>query len=127
MRNFNINISARNIELTEAVNDYARKKVLMVEKYIDADKDAGIFAQVELGKEVRNQMSGDIFIAEINLDIAGEVLNAKTEKGDLYAAIDEMKDEITRLIRRNKNKRRDLFRKGALKMKEMVRGLSGRK
>ncbi len=114
------------MKLTESVEDYARKKVKSLEKLLGADEEAGIFAQVELGKEVRDQMSGDIFVANIDLDIAGEVHHVEVEQSDLYAAIDEMKDEMARVIRTSQEKKRDLFRRGSLKIKEMLRGLSGK-
>ena len=126
MTNINISIKSRNIELTGPVEKYARKKVSSLEKHITADEDASIFAQVELGKEVRDQMTGDIFVASIDLDIAGEVHHVEVEQNDLYAAIDEMKDEMTRVVRSSQDKKRDLFRRGSLKLKEMIRGLSGK-
>ena len=126
MGRINISIRGRNIDLTDAVEDYARKKIDMLEKHISAPEDAGIFAHVELGKEVRDQMSGDIFVAVIDLDIAGEVHHVESERGDLYAAIDEMRDEVMRVLKRSQGKRRDLFRRGALRIKEMIRGLSNR-
>ncbi len=126
MSEINISIKGRNMKLTEAVEDYAIKKVKTLEKHISADEEAGIFAQVELGKEVRDQISGDVFVATIDLDIAGEVHHVEVEQGDLYAAIDEMKDEMTRVVRTSQEKKRDLFRRGSLKIKEMLRGLSGK-
>ncbi len=126
MENININIKGRNIKLTEAVEDYARKKISSLEKHITNDPEAGIFVQVELGKEVRDQMSGDIFVAAMDLDIAGEVHHVEVEQGDLYAAIDEMKDEMIRVVRGSRDKKRDMFRRGSLKIKEMIRGLSGK-
>lgn len=127
MANINISVKGRNIRLTEAVENYAQKKVKTLEKYINADEEAGIFAQVELGKEVRDQMSGDIFVASLDLDIAGKIHHVEVEQSDMYAAIDEMKDEMVRIVRSSQNKKRDLFRKGSLKIKEMLRGLSGKK
>ena len=121
MNEINISIKGRNMKLTEAVEDYARKKVDSLRKVITADEEAGIFAQVELGKEVRDQMSGDIFVATIDLDIAGEVHHVEVEQSDLYAAIDEMKDEISRVVRNYQKKKRDLTRRGSLKMKEDLR------
>ena len=127
MDNINISIKGRNIELTNAVEKYARKKVSTLEKHIKMKEDTTVFAQVELGKEVRDQMTGDIFVASIDLDVAGEVYHVEVEQNDLYAAIDEMKSEVTRVVRSSQNKKKDLFRRGSLKIKEMFRGMSGRK
>ncbi|MGM0629253.1 MAG: ribosome hibernation-promoting factor, HPF/YfiA family [Patescibacteria group bacterium] len=126
MANININIKSRNMELTNAMEKYARKKVSSLEKYVKLNEDTAVFAQVELGKEVRDQMTGDIFVASMDLDIAGEVYHVEAEQSDLYAAIDEMRDEIIRVVRSSQNKKKDLFRRGSLKIKEMIRGMSGK-
>lgn len=126
MSNMNISLTGRNVKITEAIEDYAIKKVSSLEKHISADEEAGIFAQVELGKEVRDQMSGEIYVASIDLDIAGEVHHVEVEQSDLYAAIDEMRHEMSRVVRNSQNKKRDLFRRGALKIKEMLRGFSNK-
>lgn len=121
MNEINISIKGRNMKLTDAIDEYARKKVSSLEKVITANEEASIFAQVELGKEVRDQMTGDIFVATIDLDIAGEVHHVEVEQGDLYSAIDEMKDEISRVVRNYQDKKRDLARRGSLEMKEKLR------
>lgn len=127
MNSINISIKGRNIELTTAVEKYARKRVSSLEKYIKMEEDTTVFAQVELGKEVRDQMTGDIFVASIDLDIAGVVHHVEVEQNDLYVAIDEMKNEVARIIRSSQDKKKDLFRRGSLKIKEMLRGMSGKK
>ena len=103
------------------MESYVRKKLNSLEKVINASDDAGIFAQVELGKEVRDQITGDIFVATIDLDIAGEVHYVEAEQSDLYAAIDEMKDEIVRVVKSHQEKKRDTSRRESLKIKEKLR------
>lgn len=117
-----MNFKAKNIDLTDSIKQYAEDKISMLEKYIDIESDTNIFAELEIGKEVSDQHSGDIFISILNLEIGGELYRVESETDNLYAAIDEVKDEATRVLRKGKNKKRDLVRRGALKIKNMVRG-----
>jgi putative sigma-54 modulation protein len=122
----NINIKTTNIELTNSIRDYLDKKMAQVEKFITAPNTEPI-ADIEIGKTTNAKNSAeDLFKAEINLQIEGKLYRYSAEEAELYAAIDKMKDQIAREVRKDKEKRRDFFRQGALKMKEMLRGI-GRK
>ncbi|MEX0933455.1 MAG: ribosome-associated translation inhibitor RaiA [Candidatus Paceibacterota bacterium] len=122
----NINIKTTNIELTDSIRDYLDKKMAQVEKFITAPNTEPI-ADIEIGKTTNAKNSAeDLFKAEINLQIGGKLYRYSAEEAELYAAIDKMKDQITREVRKDKEKRRDFFRRGALKMKEMIRGIGRR-
>ena len=122
----NINIKATNIELTDSIRDYLDKKMAQVEKFIKAP-DTEPIADIEIGKTTNGKNSAeDLFKAEINLQIGGDLYRYNAEEAELYTAIDKMKDQIIREIRKEKEKKRDFFRRGALRMKEMIRGF-GRK
>ena len=120
----NISIKATNIELTPAISQYIDEKVGSLEKFILAADPTTVRANIEVGKTTRHHHSGsDIFIAEINLYIDGKTLRAVSEQGTLYAALDDMKDEIAREITSSKNKQRALFRRGGAVVKNMIKGL----
>lgn len=116
-----INIKATNLELTAAISDYTKKRVSSLEKFINKN-DESAMASVEVGKSTKHHQSGDIFRAEINLHIAGKDLRAVAEKDNLYAAIDEAKDEMVREITSHKAKQRTLLRRGGAKIKDFIRG-----
>lgn len=86
--------------------------------------DESLHAAVEIGKTTQHHKQGDVFRAEVNFHMAHQMLRAVAVKDDLYAAIDEMKDELTRELASHKDKERTLFRRGAGKLKDMVRGVS---
>lgn len=115
-----INIKATNIELTEAIKNYVEKKILAVEsKLIEHPENA--VAEVEVGKTTEHHHRGDVFRAEAVLGIGGKKFVAIAQMDDLYAAIDEMKDKLERELVRGKDKERTLFRKGAARIKELLR------
>lgn len=121
----NISVKATNIELTPAISQYIDEKVGSLKKFILAADPTTVRASVEVGKTTRHHHSGsDIFLAEINLYIDGKIFRAVSEQGTLYAAIDDMKDEIAREITSSKNKQRALFRRGGAAVKNLIKGLS---
>ena|ERR1035437_8135879 len=119
----NINIKATNMELTSAISEYVDKRLSSVEKYV---KEGSLSVSVEVGKTTNHHKQGEFFKAEINLIINGEQFFAMSEESDLYAAIDDAKEEIVRKITHNKDRRKTLFRRGASSLKKMLKGMSGR-
>lgn len=119
------NIKATNLEITPAIADYLEKRFSAFDRFVQGDADSAL-CDVEVGKTTNHHKNGDIFRAEVNLRVNGQHFYAVSEKDDLYAAIDEVKDEIVRLATTHKEKTTTLFRKGALKVKHMLKGLDWR-
>ncbi len=122
----NINIKATNVSLTPAIEDYVGKKVAMLQKIINRE-DTSASISVEVGKTTEHHKSGDVFFAEFNLHIAGKNFYARKEAVDVYSAIDIVKDELADAVLAYKGKKETLFRRGALSLKNMIRGLPFRK
>lgn len=122
------NIKFINITSTPAIEEYVNKKVDALDKFIDPN-DTSVFCDVEIGKISRHHKTADVFKAELNLHIAGLYLNAKEESEDLYASIDIVKDEMEREIISRKERKTTLIRKGASKIKDLIKGIGrfGRK
>ncbi len=120
----NLNIKTTNISLTPAISEYLDKKLSMLNKFVDLERD-NVLIQAEVGKTTHHHKSGDIFRAEVNLRINGKNYRAVSEKDDLYVAIDMVKDELAEEIKSGKERRISIVRKGALKLKNMIKGLGG--
>lgn len=116
------NIKATNIELTSAIEDYIEKRFKVFDKFITGPV-SNAFCEVEVGKTTHHHKSGNVFRAEVNLHVPGNDFYAFSERDDLYAAIDEVKDEILRKLKSSKEKRTTLIRRGALKVKNLLKGL----
>ncbi len=121
----NINIKGTHIELTPAITNYVRDKLQMLEKVIEDPESA--FAHAEVGKENMHHAKGDVFKAEVNLKSKGKTYYAVVVKDDLYAAIDEVKDEIMEEIKAKKDRDRSRLRRGAGHVKNFIKGLWTRK
>lgn len=115
-----INTKATNFSLTPAIEDYVVKKVEALEKFIKNTE--GVLVNVEVGKTTRHHRQGDVFKAEIHIFLPGEEFYATVEKDDLYAAVDEVKDEVVRELTSKRKKALRLFRKGGQRIKEFLKG-----
>lgn len=100
-----INIKATNIELTPAIETYVQTKVDMLEKYLG--KLSVLNCDFEVEKAVGSQNKGEIFRAEMNLQIPRELLRVEKTESDLYKAIDKVKDHMESRIINYKEKLRD--------------------
>jgi putative sigma-54 modulation protein len=119
-----INIMATGIKLTPAISDYVDKKILSIDdKYLGKDND-DVVAKVEVGKTTRHHKQGPVFKAEVHITGGGYDLYAVSEKDDLYTAIDVVKDEVSKEIRRGKGRQLALVRKGEQLIKGAMKGFS---
>jgi putative sigma-54 modulation protein len=117
-----INIVGKNMELTEAIKTYVSDKVQSLEKLLNTEGGEPM-AEVEVGKTTMHHEKGEVFRAEINLTSGGQFLRAEATKDDLYAAIDVAKDEMMMELRREKDKKGSIWKRGAAKFKNLIRGI----
>ncbi len=113
------NIKATNLELTPSITEYLDKRLSAVDKLIDDEIEA--LARIDVGRTTHHHHKGDVFRAEINLRVGDKNFHAVSETTDLYAAIDEMRDEIVQEVNRSKKKTMTLLKKGHQKIKNMIR------
>lgn len=114
-------ITATNMDLTSAIESYVDEKIASIEKFAIPHAEEELFVEIEVGKTTNHHQSGDVFRAEANLRIRGKHFRAVSEKSDLYAAIDDVKDELSRSLNSYKGRERGLARKGAAMIKNMLR------
>lgn len=119
----NINIKATNMELTDAISDYVSKRLYSIEKF---SKGGEVSGYVEVGKTTNHHKQGDVYKAEFSIDMNGEHFFSNSEQSDLYAAIDDAKEEISRTISQNKDRKQTLYKRGAISVKKMIKGISKR-
>lgn len=118
----NINIKATNIDLTNEIKDYVNEKVESLYKFLPRSADGVFF--VEIGKESNHHQNGpDVFMAEIRFKLEGKDFYIKDTSGELYTAIDLIRDESIREIKERKEKSQTLFVRGARKIKKRIKGM----
>ncbi|MEK7459795.1 MAG: ribosome-associated translation inhibitor RaiA [Patescibacteria group bacterium] len=123
-----INLKGTNIELTPSIKDYVLKKVTNLEKLLKKieEKQGKIYVNFEVGKSTLHHNKGEVFHTDCLINLNGEEFYASSDKEDLYVAIDEIKEILFNKINKNKDKKQTLFRRGAISIKKMLKGLSKR-
>lgn len=109
------------MELTSALSAYVEEKINSAEKFAPPHTEETLVANVEIGKTTRHHNAGDIFRAEVLVTVRGKGYRAVSEKEDLYAAIDDVRDELVRELNSSKEKARTLMRRGAGALKNLIR------
>ncbi|MCX6744739.1 MAG: ribosome-associated translation inhibitor RaiA [Candidatus Parcubacteria bacterium] len=98
-----IDIKGTNMDLTPAIKDYVNEKVGSLEKFFDQ----ALIARVDVGRTSNHHQKGDVFRAEININVPQkQLLRAEAVRDDLYVAINEAKEELERQIKKYKEKMR---------------------
>ena len=97
-------IKTKNIDLTDSIRSYVEEKTALIFDLLP-DKDVSAAqVRVEVGRPSLRHNTGAVYRAEINLSVGRRLYRAETVHEDLYAAINETRDEIERQIRKHKTK-----------------------
>jgi putative sigma-54 modulation protein len=123
-----INLQGKGIELTPAIRDYVLKKVTNLEKLLSKIEEQGgeVNVSFEVGQSTKHHKSGEVFHSDCLISIKGEKFYGSADANDLYASIDEVKENLFREISKNKDRKQTLFKRGATSIKKMMKGLTKR-
>lgn len=89
-----VTINGKNVEVTEALRNYAERKISHLDHYFTNIRDAHVIISTQ-----RNWQ-----IVEVQLDGDGVFLRSEERTGDAYASIDAVVDKLERQIKRFKGK-----------------------
>ncbi len=100
-----MNITFRwiNLEKDEKIEELMRTQLLGLEKFAKDLFKKETLVQVELGKSTRHHRKGPYFYLECQLSFPKKILRAVAEKESFEEAIDEVKDELLRQIKKYKS------------------------
>ncbi|MBA4380017.1 MAG: ribosomal subunit interface protein [Anaerolinea sp.] len=97
-----IEVLAKNMEVTERINDYVSKKVSRLDRYLSDIEEV----KIELAKIKSARSALDRHVAQITVrGQRGELLRTEERSEDIFAAFDTALDKIQRQIARLKGKR----------------------
>ena len=113
-----IQFKATNTELDATLTDLVDQKFTSLEKYVGTETDA--FCEVEFEKETAHQ-SGKYFRVEANFTLKGNLYRAEATEDSFEKAIDEVRSELDKELRRASGKRETMIKKGGRELKDMMR------
>ncbi|MEA1929292.1 MAG: ribosome-associated translation inhibitor RaiA [Patescibacteria group bacterium] len=121
-----INIKTTNLELTQAISDYLDNKLESLKKfkrYLGAEEENWL-CNAEIGRATSHHRHGEVFRAEVQLFFANKHIYKQATAENLYAAIDQAKDEVVAELSSLSKKRETVLRRGGRAVKNMLRGIS---
>lgn len=89
-----ITVRGKNIQITDALRDYATKKVERIDKYFDRPVEAQVMLTVEK----------DHHTVEVTAMVDGLILRGEESSPDMYASIDLVSDKLEKQIERYKTR-----------------------
>lgn len=113
-----INFKTKNApDVHDGLKDLINHKLETLEKFIH---EAPTLCEVEF-ERVNTQQSGNIHRVEVNLEVNGQLYRAEATSDSYEKAVDEVRDELDKELRRASDKRDTLLKRGGRKLKEMLR------
>ena len=95
-----IEINPTNIKLDDALIIWVEKKIGGLVKFLKNFEPAIIEAPGDIGKPSKHHKKGLVWYAEVNLKLPGKLLRATDTNEDLRTAINQVKDELQRQIKK---------------------------
>lgn len=104
-----LNITARDMELSNAQRDHFEKKLARLDRFFDDDVEATV--------RIRNER--ELKIVEITIPMNNATLRAQEATDDLYASLDAIMEKLQRQIRKHRTRLEKRMRKGAYAKAEL--------
>ena len=118
-----ISINTKDIELTPELEAFIEEKFTShIRKFVEGKNDPDLpTLHLEVGRSTKHHKKGMVYYAEASLAMGKNVLTAKAESEDVYAACDILRDEMEREVKKFSEKRQTLQKRGAREAKEEMR------
>jgi ribosomal subunit interface protein len=98
-------IKATNLDLTPSLKTYINSKLSGINKLVKRfDEGGAVQLHLEIGRITKHHYKGDVFMAEINLDLPGKVLRSEVSGSDVRQALDEAKNKLQLEIEKFKSR-----------------------
>jgi putative sigma-54 modulation protein len=96
-----LQVSGRNLDVTEPIREYAARKLERIERHLTEDTRVDLELAIERNRSISANQH-----AELTVWTQGPVLRAHEYAEDMYAAIDLAVDKLDRQVRRYRERRR---------------------
>jgi ribosomal subunit interface protein len=114
-----VKILAKDMGLDEAMEQYVKERMDSLDKLLSNTDE--VFCDLRLGKDSGSHRHGKIFFAEAKIKTAKKNYGARAEAETINEAVDQLKDELSKKIRRYKDKKVSLRKRGGRVVKELLR------
>lgn len=115
----NITIKGNGYTVSASSRALIEEKFGALQKFTNDDESALLECEIEESASV--ERAGAKYRAEGNLKLQGELFRAEALGETLEEAVDKVRDELVREVRRSKGKARRLLKRGGAALKNMLR------
>ena len=112
-----VNFKITNAAVDESLKELMEQKLQTLNRFLDG---ASVVCDVEFEKTTQQQ-NGQIFRVETNLQVDGTLYRAEATMDSFEMAIDEVRNELDKELRRASDKKETLLKRGGRKLKDMLR------
>lgn len=99
-----VTIKTTNLKLSPGVKKVIEEKIATLDKFI-RHIDTSVDGFIEVALETRHHKKGKIYYAEANIKVPGKIISSEAREKNIYRAIDEIKDELQRLLKEYKKRK----------------------
>jgi len=115
-----INITTNNVDLNDRLSEKINDKGVRISKFITSQNEDNSL-NIEISKDTNHHKKGEIFSAEFNLLLEGNLIRTTSKKDSLDKAIDNACNETVKRLRRGKGKWKNMLISGARRAKGMLK------
>lgn len=106
-----VSIRAKNLSLTSSLEEYIDEKIKKEVEKLLVNERPPVEAVVELTKVSEHHQKGNIYRAEVQVNLHGHKVISESSGESIEQAIDQVKDELEREIKKHRGKEKDVGRK----------------
>ena len=117
----NITFKGTNYDISSDIESLCREKMEVVGRTLGSDKDKALI-EVELALVEERKNDNAVYRAEANVSFDGKFYRGESTRRSMQNAIDDVKTELAKEIRRDRDKDRSLMKRGGRAVKSLVRG-----
>jgi ribosomal subunit interface protein len=97
-----MNISGVNLELTDAIETFAREKFGKAAKFVQGIE--GLRCDIKLSRTNNHHNKGEVYMADASMQLPGQNIHVSAENSDLRGAIMEAEKQLVRQLKDYKDK-----------------------
>jgi len=116
----NISIKSLHSELGQDARDLIEEKLRALEKRLGQSADTALL-ECEIEESLAAVRAGASYRAEGNLSVDGKVYRAEALNETLEGAVDKVRDELARELKKARGKERSILKRGGRMVKGWLR------
>lgn len=121
----NITFKGTNYTIQPDIEALCREKIESATRMLGSDRDQALVeVELELVEERKNNNA--VYRAEANVSVNGKLYRAESTRRSMQNALSDVKKELAKVIRRDRDKHQSLVKRGGNAMKSLIRGFRGK-